>query len=467
MLDVLLGEHLGVVLHVLLCVLISAHKLEAESAQEDGAADEEVLLGVVGARDRVLVVATVHELATDAAAILVANLVDEDGVVTAEEGDDELTVLIIRLSRHELGVEAEDVHVLLEHLLHVSLGSLRSEVLNRGHGISLGTEALVVRDGLVLDGGRGSGESHRHLGNAKLLLVPVLGPGVTVVDIAVTAVDLDLLTALNVSRHVVLLLTERHARADGKDGCLGKLLALKKLGERSTARVLGVDLLNLNSVISKEVHESVELVTTVIRVVLPQDGEAEDAAIVIQELLETAVRASTLQLDLDVVLELSLIRRSLLHVDHGAGMLEGILRVVLSGTDIDALVGVVAASEFVTVNDAEDARVDVKVHAEAEIRPVIVTGAVRLEQLRALKENALRDSRVLDAGLNDVEGVIIEVEVDDALPDTVVLRRVLNDGLEEVGLEVEDLQKEYENVSEIMKRTVADLNAMEGTAPPV
>ena len=98
MLDVLLGEHLGVVLHVLLCVLISAHKLEAESAQEDGAADEEVLLGVVGARDRVLVVATVHELATDAAAILVANLVDEDGVVTAEEGDDELTVLIIRLS---------------------------------------------------------------------------------------------------------------------------------------------------------------------------------------------------------------------------------------------------------------------------------------------------------------------------------------------------------------------------------
>lgn len=79
----------------------------------------------------------------------------------------------------------------------------------------------------------------------------------------------------------------------------------------------------------------------------------------------------------------------------------------------------------------------------------------------------MRDSRVLDAGLNDVEGVIIEVEVDDALPDTVVLRRVLNDGLEEVGLEVEDLQKEYENVSEILKRTVADLNAMEGTAPPV
>ena len=38
-----------------------------------------------------------------------------------------------------------------------------------------------------------------------------------------------------------------------------------------------------------------------------------------------------------------------------------------------------------------------------------------------------------------MEGVVIQVEVDDALPDAVVLRRVLDDGLEEVGLEVEDL----------------------------
>ena len=40
-----------------------------------------------------------------------------------------------------------------------------------------------------------------------------------------------------------------------------------------------------------------------------------------------------------------------------------------------------------------------------------------------------------------MEGVIVEVEVDDALPDAIILSRVLNDWLEEVGLEIEDLNK--------------------------
>ena len=68
-----------------------------------------------------------HELATNTAGVLVANLVHLDGVVTAVEGDDELTVLIIGLSGDELGVEAEDVHILLEHLLHVDLRGLLLE----------------------------------------------------------------------------------------------------------------------------------------------------------------------------------------------------------------------------------------------------------------------------------------------------------------------------------------------------
>ena len=39
-----------------------------------------------------------------------------------------------------------------------------------------------------------------------------------------------------------------------------------------------------------------------------------------------------------------------------------------------------------------------------------------------------------------MEGVILHVEVDDALSDTVVLIRVLYDGLKEVRLEVQDLE---------------------------
>ena len=121
-------------------------------------------------------------------------------------------------------------------------------------------------------------------------------------------------------------------------------------------------------------------------------------------------------------------------------MLKRVSRVVFSNTDVLSLVGIIAASELVTVDDAEHAAVDVEVHAEAEIRPVVVnTRPVRLLQLCALQENTLRDARVGNARLDDVEGVIVQVEVDDALPDAVVLRRVLDDGLEEVGLEVEDL----------------------------
>ena len=58
----------------------------------------------------------------------------------------------------------------------------------------------------------------------------------------------------------------------------------------------------------------------------------------------------------------------------------------------------------------------------------------------SLEENSLRDSRVLNLWLNDMEGIIIQIEVDDALSDTVVLVLVLNNWLEEVAFEVEDLK---------------------------
>ena len=121
-------------------------------------------------------------------------------------------------------------------------------------------------------------------------------------------------------------------------------------------------------------------------------------------------------------------------------MLEGVVRVVLGCANVGTFVGVVAASELVAVDDAEDTVVDIEVHAEVEIRPVVVTGAIRLGELSALEEDALWDSRVGHARLNDVEGVVLHVEVDDALPDAIVLIRVLYDGLEEVRLEVEDLE---------------------------
>ena len=58
----------------------------------------------------------------------------------------------------------------------------------------------------------------------------------------------------------------------------------------------------------------------------------------------------------------------------------------------------------------------------------------------SLEEDALRDTRVLHARLNDVDGVIVEVVEDGALPDSVVLGRVFDDWLLEISFEVKNLK---------------------------
>ena len=382
---------------------------------------------------------SLHKFATDAAGVLVANLVDLDGVVSAVEGDKELAVLIIGLSGDELGVEAQDVHVVFEHLLHVLLRRLGLKLDHRSHGVLLVSESVVGRHSGVLDVAGSSRQLHGLLNHTQVLLVPSLGVVVTAEDLAVTAVDVDGLTATDVLGHVVLFLTKGHAWAVGEDWGLGELLALQKLGEGSTATVSCVDLLYLYGVVAQEEVQLVELFAAVVAVVLPQDVEAEDIAVVLKELLETTVRATTLQLDLNVVLEFGLIRGSLLHVDHGAGLRVLVIRVALRGANVAALVREVAAGEVVAVNDTEHAAVHVNVHAETEVTPVVVARAVGLGELGTLQEDALGDARVGHTRLNDVEGVVIEVEVDDASADAEVLVGVLHDGLQEVGLEVQHL----------------------------
>lgn len=115
---------------------------------------------------------------------------------------------------------------------------------------------------------------------------------------------------------------------------LGQLLSLQKLREGSAATVLSVDLLNLDGVVTEEEVEGVEFVTTIVANISPEDLKAENATIVVKEALQASVRASTLQFHLDVVLELGLIGRHLLHVDHGTCELEGVLWIILRITDI-------------------------------------------------------------------------------------------------------------------------------------
>lgn len=57
-----------------------------------------------------------------------------------------------------------------------------------------------------------------------------------------------------------------------------------------------------------------------------------------------------------------------------------------------------------------------------------------------LEENTLGDAGVLDAGFEDVNGVVLKVVVDGALAETVVLAGAFNDWFLEVSRKVEDLE---------------------------
>ena len=79
--------------------------------------------------------------------------------------------------------------------------------------------------------------------------------------------------------------------------------------------------------------------------------------------------------------------------------------------------------------------------ADFQICPVVaVTWSGWVGELVSLKEDALRDTSVLNTLLNDVDGVIVEVVVDGALSDSIVLGRVFDNWLLEVSFEVKNLK---------------------------
>jgi hypothetical protein len=57
----------------------------------------------------------------------------------------------------------------------------------------------------------------------------------------------------------------------------------------------------------------------------------------------------------------------------------------------------------------------------------------------SLEEDTLRDATVLNSVLQNMKSIVIKVIVNSALADTVVLIRVLHNGLLEVSLKVQHL----------------------------
>jgi hypothetical protein len=190
------GENAAIVLHVLLSVFVGRDKHELKTREEDGAANKEIALTVVPTSDGVLLLLTVNEGSSNATRVLVANFIDMDGVVTTVIADNEGARLIIRLGRDKAGVKPQDVHVLLEHLLHVELWRLGLEGDDGTHSILFGTVASVSGNGLVEYSRGGFFQGDGVLLNVEVLAVPLLGVVISVVNEALAAPDVNGLTAM-------------------------------------------------------------------------------------------------------------------------------------------------------------------------------------------------------------------------------------------------------------------------------
>lgn len=241
----------------------------------------------------------------------------------------------------------------------------------------------------------------------------------------------------------------------GKDWSLGELLLLQKHGEWESTRVLGVDFFNFDSTIRKEVVEGVIFIATVIGSIFPKDAETEDLSVIVQETLKSLVWSTTLKSDLDVFFHLSLIWWSLFHVNHSSSVSEEVLWVFLTWAHFNSLVGEESSSEIVAVNKSEISSVDVEGNATVEILPGEISLSWRFKssikiwvlivvifvhwELMSLKENTLWDTRVLNSWLENMNGIVIKIVVQNTFSDSEVFVTILNNWFLEITVESQDL----------------------------
>lgn len=168
--------------------------------------------------------------------------------------------------------------------------------------------------------------------------------------------------------------------------------------------------------------------------------EAKHLSVVVEETLEGFVWSSTLKLNFNVVFHLSLIWRSLFEVDHCSGVSEKIFWVSLRGTESNTLIGIESSSEIITVNNSENSLVDIEVNSNIKVLPEIVLGLVFwVWKLVSLQKDSLWNSGVLNSWLNNMDCVIVEVVVDDALSNSVVFVWIFDDWFLEVSFKAKYL----------------------------
>lgn len=168
-----------------------------------------------------LVLLSFEELTTPDAGVLVGVLVDLDCIVSAEEGDDEFSALLVLVLGDESRLETHDVLVVGEELGHVLLGRLGLETEDAAQRI-FGSSVAIEGRNLMLDGSfLALLDLNRHEFNTQLVSVVSFGEVISIIDNAVPSEDVDMLADGKILRRVEFFLLETHSRVDSVDGLLG------------------------------------------------------------------------------------------------------------------------------------------------------------------------------------------------------------------------------------------------------
>lgn len=299
-LQISLRELLRSVPHVLEREVVSLEQLECIGPQLHNTSDLEVSVDHVPAVQVVFL--PLHELAAPDARVLVGVLVDLDGVVSAEEGDNELPLVLVPVLGYHPGLVPEDVLIVGKEFGHVLLRGLGLERVNAAETVLGGPVAIVGRD-LVLDGPLlALLDSQRLEDDPEVLLVISFGEVVAIVDDAAPAKDVHFRSDAEVLRRVELLLYHIHSWVVRVNRLLRQLLLLQQQWKGVPARVLEPQLLHFHRVVGQEVVDLEVVEPSLQCIVCPEHLETEHFPVVVDVLLQAVVRMAPAQPHLDVLL---------------------------------------------------------------------------------------------------------------------------------------------------------------------
>lgn len=223
--------------------------MEVKHVESDDLAQLEGVLLVKDPRVGILVLHAFQELAGPDAGVLISHLGHHDGVIGAEEGNDEFPVIVVGSLADQTGFESQNILIVRKEFLDIFFGRLGIEAEHVAETVNLGTVAIVRGDGVFVVQLAFSLHSEGLLLKTHVGAVPVAGERIAVIDEALTGVEADIAATDEIGRREELFLLEGHAGVVGVNGDLGELAATEEDGEGVFSIVLNDFFFDFNSIV--------------------------------------------------------------------------------------------------------------------------------------------------------------------------------------------------------------------------